>query len=283
MLQGFVKRSFVLDKDAEVWHFLQRSVDWVMEKNGKGGRWGAILVDPQISVNLRDNKKDDSFQFKIPLVRSTTPFKNASTPFFQIHYDLISKIKATFPELDDDGGLEFNNALFEIYDETYKNMSLHTDMSLDLADNSYIALVSFYEDGGRDHANASRILKVYNPCLDTEEDIVLEHNSIILFSTETNRTHLHKIMMDPKFRGTGKWMGVTFRLSKTFLLFKDQRPFFWGSDNKELKMADTQQKKEFYLLRKQENLEVASQKFFRYPDTVEVTTISPGDLLEPTF
>lgn len=51
--------------------------------------------------------------------------------------------------------------------------------------------------------------------------ISMIHNSIIIFSTKTNKHHKHKIILD-NMSDDSEWMGVTFRLSKTFVSFDDK-------------------------------------------------------------
>ena len=101
------------------------------------GRKAAILVDP-----LNET---------IPIIRTTTCYKNPAQKFTETQYKLITIIKNAIQTLLDENKnehthtIDFNNAMIEIYDNTYHKMGFHTDQSLDLKENSYICLFSCYE------------------------------------------------------------------------------------------------------------------------------------------
>lgn len=77
----------------------------------------------------------------------------------------------------------------------------------------------------------------------------------MLFSIDTNNQHLHK--------SNTRWLGITFRLSKTYIKFLDNVPYVNGTE---------EEKKKFYKLRSLENKTVG----YKYP---EITyTISGTDL-----
>lgn len=191
------------------------------------GRMGAVIVDPKDKL--------------IPIVRTTTIYQNSATSFLPIHYAIIEKIKAKFNHLN----LQFNNALVEIYDNNYRNMGYHSDQALDLDDDSYICLYSCY-----DNPTHIRSLKVQQKGVPDIADIKLNHNSIVLFSTFTNRQYLHKIVLESS-QSTNKWLGITFRLSKTYIQFIDDKPYF--SNNVPLTLASADERKQFYKCRGQEN------------------------------
>jgi hypothetical protein len=69
---------------------------------------------------------------------------------------------------------------------------------------------------------------------------------------ETNRNYLHKIILD----GTGdnRWLGITFRKSKTFIDLSHGTP-----DGTDLTLATGEQRNEFYKLRSLENLYIDFQ------------------------
>ena len=67
----------------------------------------------------------------IPIVRTTTMYKNAASTFLPILDDIIKKITSG-------DNLKFNNALIEISDNNYRSMTFHSDQSLDLDDDSYM-------------------------------------------------------------------------------------------------------------------------------------------------
>jgi len=219
------------------------------------GRKGANLFIPKGDI--------------IPLVRTTTIYQNKSSPFLSIHYDIFNKIKNTFPFLD----INFNNALIEIYDDNYCNMRFHSDQSLDLADDSFIGIFSCYQSPNN---ISNRKLKIQNKIDKSQTEIPLEHNSIVLFSTETNKNHLHKIILENKTNTL--WLGITFRLSKTYINFRNNIPFLLFSEDHdiELTLATEEETRLFYKLRSSENKNIKH----KYPNITY--TISQSDLL-PIF
>lgn len=70
----------------------------------------------------------------------------------------------------------------------------------------------------------------------------MENNSIILFSAEINSKYLHKIKL--KEKKDSNWLGITFRLSKTFIKFRNEIPYF--ENGIELSIADKNEMVEFY-------------------------------------
>lgn len=106
----------------------------------------------------------------------------------------------------------------------------------------------------------------------------LSNNSLILFSLRTNREFVHKIILDvskneaTKLR-TNRWLGLTYRKSKTFIKFKNGLPFLTNGNL--LRVANHEETNAFYRLKKQEN-EVIN---FKYPEINY--TLSIGDTLEP--
>ena len=90
------------------------------------GRLGAILIS-------NENKTKN-------IVRTTTNYNNPVQYFLPIHYNIIKCIQKEIPF-----DIQFNNAMIEIYDNTYTKMKYHTDQYLDLDDNSYICIYSCYQ------------------------------------------------------------------------------------------------------------------------------------------
>jgi hypothetical protein len=102
----------------------------------------------------------------------------------------------------------------------------------------------------------------------------LTHNSVVVFSVDTNRRFKHKIVLDRSGRlPENQWLGVTFRTSKTFVRFRDGHTYF--PDGARLTPADEEQRREFYQLRRRENNETD----FGYPRLTY--TISDSDLMPP--
>lgn len=225
----------------------------------KGSRQGAVIAD------IQDNGL-------VPIVRTTSIYKQPIQKFKQEHYDIIKSIqRITEKELKI--ATNFNNALIEIYDSRYYSMSYHSDQALDLADDSYICLFSCYSRCPKPLETRKLVIK--KKCVEEaagaagHEDIIeLENNSIVLFSTSTNSKYLHKIVLDKKtsVKDTDiKWLGITFRLSKTLINYS----------NNTLKIANEEERKEYYRLRSEENKKID----FKYPEINY--TISPSDILLP--
>ena len=68
------------------------------------------------------------------------------------------------------------------------------------------------------------------------------------------------------------WLGITFRLSKTFINFINEIPYFYNSE-RILKLANNEETKEFYKLRKNENTNID----FKWPNLDY--TINKSDLI----
>lgn len=237
--------------------FAELSSNIEFENTGKG-RLGNILVDVNNS--------------SIPLVRSTARFNIPAHNFLNVHHRIINLVN---DKLQKNSKIDFNNALIEIYDSSYKKMQYHSDHSLDLAENSFIGLFSCYENPNQLEENHIRKLKVRNKTTGNESDILLTHNSFVLFSLQTNSEFQHKIILDSKTQPIteNRWLGITFRTSKTFIQFKDGLPYL--SNGVELKLANKNQRKAFYTMRMKEN----ESTDFLYPKID--FTISNADTIFP--
>lgn len=221
-------------------------------ENVANGRKGAIAID----------FKDIT---SVPIVRTTTRYENPAFKFDQVHHQIVSKIKNAFKlEFKD---INFNNALVELYDNRYRKMGAHSDQELDLKTNSYICLFSCYS-GGR----GRRKLIVTDKHLGKSEEIRLDHNSVVLFSTSSNRKLKHKIILDEK---CGDWIGVTFRMSKSFV---DYRTLMLNG--KKLTLATDSERHAFYRLKAKENTN--SIPVYDTNKTISYT-VSKSDLLVPTL
>jgi hypothetical protein len=207
---------------------------------------------------------------QVPIVRTTTRYEKPSRIFHEKHLRLVSSIKRHFYYLD----IDFNNAMIERYTHEYKSMGFHSDQSIDLADDSYIAIYSCYNDPDTKH---TRTLVIKNKEFESNiQKINMEHDSVILFSTKTNSSYLHKIVLDHNNNDYNdyndiEWIGITFRLSKTFITFNDNVPYFENGEILEMCVHT----KEFYKYRSMEN----KLTNFTYPPLYY--TISPSDLLFP--
>ena len=212
------------------------------------------------------------------IVRTTTRYTIPATPFSDIHCLLINKINEKI--LTENINLpkqNFNNALIEVYDFSYSKMNFHSDQALDLDEKSCIALFSCYENPDDLKEFYLRKLVVKDKITEEEFEIVLNHNSVVLFSVETNKEFQHKIILDSKQNSKpfkdNKWLGITFRTSKTHIQFKNNLPYF--STGELFTLADKEQESEFFKLRGQENKSLD----FVYPNLSY--TISPADLMFP--
>ncbi|MFK7905270.1 MAG: alpha-ketoglutarate-dependent dioxygenase AlkB, partial [Chitinophagales bacterium] len=133
----------------------------------------------------------------IPIVRTTTKYNKPAHNFSPIHNSIVDSIKNAVNEINDVQitDLSFNNALIEIYDYRYFKMKYHSDQGLDLEEDSYIALFSCYERPADLSKKTLRKLRVKCKTSHKEFEIVLENNSVVLFSLETNTKFMHKIIL----------------------------------------------------------------------------------------
>jgi hypothetical protein len=262
-----------LHLENNLFHKLSHSIDF--EELGKG-RKGNILV----------NKND----INIPIVRTTTNYQKPAHIFSDFHYELVKNIKNTINTFENSQfnsqfnnqilNLDFNNAMIEIYDQDYTKMGYHSDQCLDLENNSCIALFSCYERPNELLAHHLRTLKIKNKATNEETELLLENNTFVIFSLKTNALFQHKIILEnPKENPTknplieNNWLGITFRKSKTFVHFEDNLPYF--SNGNLLEIANETQKKDFFMLKGQENNNID----FMYPNIAY--TLSVSDTLLP--
>ncbi len=213
----------------------------------------------------------------IPLVRTTTVYQNPAQEFKPIHDNIIQKIQNVAVVNNDN--IQFNNALVEIYNNKYTKMAYHTDQTLDLSDNSYICLFTCYNTLNQMDKTNFRYLCIKNKKTNEETEILLEHNTAILFTTETNKKFLHKIICKNTNINNNcldqKWLGITFRLSKTYIKFINELAYF-ANGNKQplLTFATDDEKKLFYIYKNLENSEI---NYCYLPITF---TISKSDLMK---
>ncbi|MFC9994076.1 hypothetical protein [Nocardia sp. NPDC127526] len=232
--------------------FAELSTSAVLEDVGKGRR-GATLTKPDEAG-------------RVPLVRTTTRYRNPTQHFRPVHDRLAQRIRTQT-------GLQvaFNNALIETYTNAYTTMGGHSDQALDLADDSFIAVFSCYR-----HPEGLPPRKlIFEPKVSAEKfEIPLTHNSVVAFSIAANRRLKHKIVLDTPARpADNQWLGITFRTSKTFLHFREGHPYL--PQGARLMPADDDQQREFYQLRRRENNETD----FVYPPLTY--TVNEPDLLPP--
>ena len=218
---------------------------------------------------------------QIPLVRTTTKYKTAAFEFNSAHDTIVSLINEAIKSVNNnhiEGSLHFNNALIEVYDYQYRKMKFHSDMAIDLAADSYIALFSCYENPDELNELFTRTLVIKNKTTEEEQEIPLTHHSVILFSVATNSQYSHKIIVNHTHQKKpttpdNRWSGITFRTSKTIVQFKDNGMYF--ENGTPLHMANETEQREFFMLRGQENRSLD----FTYPSLAY--TLSDSDLLQP--
>jgi hypothetical protein len=203
---------------------------------------GAILVPPSSPI---------------PIVRSTTAYSQPSQNFTSVHFDLICRIKeqCNIPDA------VCNNVMVEIYHPLTGKMKFHTDQALDLKEDSYIFLFSCYEDE-KDVFPGKLVVK--EKVTGKIFEFTLEHHSVICWSTDTNRKYLHKIVSGSSPR-TSKWLGLTFRQSKTFVEKKEDGFYFYTdgiAGATRLTLATEQEMKDLYKFKRLEN----EQSHFQWPE-----------------
>ena len=239
-------------------------------------RYGAILVKPNNHL--------------IPIVRTTTKYNNPVQKIDPIN-ELIDLIKQEIYSNNLlNHNIEFNNAMVELYNSNYKSMGFHSDQALDLADNSFICIFSLYSNPSSKNIR-QLIIKQKNKTVsntilntdtvsDTTTQIDLTHNSFVLFDLKTNQSHLHKIILKPQssipisIDPTNQWLGITLRLSKTYIDYNNAEPTFYPSGNI-LKLANETETREFYKKRSNEN---SSDTYTYEPINY---TLSLSDLIKP--
>lgn len=251
-MQAIMKDQFyklTLDLDGELFTALYNSAGF--EPVIKG-RVGNHLVDVS--------------EKGVPIVRTTTQYNIPANTFTAIHHRILAGIP----------GHQFNNALIEVYGAQYYKMNFHSDQALDLDDASYIALFSCYEHPEELSEQHTRKLKIKDKVSEEEFEIALTHHSVILFSVAANKKFLHKIVLDHPPKSSvpdNRWLGMTFRQSKTFIRFDDDVPRF--PDGQILTIADKDQEKSFYQLRGEENRSLD----FTYPGLTY--TVNIADTMKP--
>jgi len=222
-----VFKKFVLDYKENIFGVLSRATKF---EDIARGRKGAVLVDCEKDL--------------VPVVRTTTRYEKPAQKFLGVHQDIVDKIK-TVSKIDN---LRFNNALIELYDTKYCTMGYHSDQAQDLDQKSYICVFSCYDTS---KPRDVRTLRIQDKVTEKETDILMEHNSIVLWSLSVNSKYLHKIILEENSR-RDTWLGITFRLSKTLIQFIDRIPYFYPTKIK-LRLADKYEEKEFYRYRSKEN------------------------------
>jgi hypothetical protein len=238
--------QYILDLPNNIFKILSETT--IFDDIAKG-RKGAVILDKKYDL--------------IPIVRTTSSYNSPAQEFTEIHYDIIKKIKEFFPEA------EFNNGMIEIYNCDYRTMKFHSDQSLDLANDSHICLFSCYSNP---ETKNLRKLIVKEKNSDLESEIILKPNSVVIFSIDTNKKYVHKIVLNEQIKDDTLWLGLTLRKSKTLIKFIGEIPYF--ENNKILRIGNEEEIKEFMKMKGKENQIIG----FSYPEINY--TISKSDLMK---
>ncbi|WP_245663057.1 alpha-ketoglutarate-dependent dioxygenase AlkB [Nocardia inohanensis] len=242
--------SYTLPTEEDLFAELCASVRW--QELGKGRR-GATLTKCDAAAG-------------VPFVRTTTRYTSPAQHFAPVHDRLAQRIQARA-----DLPIGFDNALIECYTNAYATMGGHSDQALDLAGESFIAVFSCYR---HPQPIPPRKLIFERKSSGEKFEIPLAHNGFVAFSVASNRLFKHKIVLDtPAQAADNRWLGVTFRTSKTLVRFREGHPYLPGGAR--LTLADDDQQREFYQLRRRENNETD----FVYPELTY--TVSASDLMPP--
>jgi len=246
-------RSLAVQAEGSLFEELFSSVQW--QDVGKG-RQGNVLVRPDAARG-------------VPIVRTTTKYDIPAQCFQPVHERLAEEIRkrAWLPA-------SFNNALIENYNNAYTTMGFHSDQDLDLEEGTFIAVFSCYKHPQSASSLRKLVVESKEPG-GSKFEIPLTQNSVVVWSLETNRRFKHKIVLDcPANSPENQWLGITFRTSKSYVQVHDGQ--VCHEDGTPLTLADEEQCREFYLLRRRENAETN----FTYPKLPY--TISKSDLMSPS-
>lgn len=244
-------RSFNLDAEPGLFLELMQAAD--LEAVGKG-RQGAVLTLP-----------DEQRGF--PLVRTTSRYASPAQCWSATHGRLAEEV-SSLASIEN----TFNNVLFEHYTNAYAKMGFHSDQALDLQPDTHIAILSTYAT--RPEAGTERKLVVEPKGSGDSFELVMGHNSVIVFSVDVNRHFRHKIVLDKSSNPPeNEWLGLTFRTSNTLVTYSSEGVVL--SDGTELTLGSDEEAREFFQLRGRENREPG----FDYPPCT--FTISPSDLMVP--
>jgi len=244
-------RQYAVPVEGNLFEELRESVRF---EHVSKGRQGTVLV-----------KHDETRG--TPIVRTTTRYNAPAQRFSSIHRQLAQHIQKSASL-----AFDLNNALIEKYTNAYATMGFHSDQALDLEDGSFIAVFSCYKYP--ELAN-TRKLHIMSKLPDGASfEVPLLHNSVVVFSLDSNQRFKHKIILDKPTRSAeNPWLGITFRTSKTFVRFDNKRSYF--EDGTPLTLASSDQSRAFYAYRRSENNETD----YVYPGITY--TISESDLVPP--
>lgn len=257
-------RQLTLPIPPTLFETLQASILASQEAVTKGRR-ACITVQP---------KQSKDKELLVPILRTTTPYQ---TPPFVFPPALIALLGELKEALRNFHNIEFdaNNVMCEVYTEQYRDMKAHTDLALDNAKDSFIGLFSLYDRRPPHLRELETTCKATGEC----KSLTLDHGAFVFWDLKTNQEYVHKIMLRKEFPDSGvSWMGLTFRLSKTFVKLNTVREeIVFAHNDRRLRVATDKERQEFYKLKSQENK--LADFSWRY-DQIDYT-LSPSDLLAP--
>jgi len=242
-------RSYALEAATNPYDELLASVRFEAVANG---RQGTVLVAPHLARG-------------VPIVRTTTKYATPAQCFGPMHVRLAKRIQERASL-----GWAFNNALIEHYTSAYSKMGFHSDQAQDLEPDSFIAIYSCYQSP--ELSSAPRKLVIETKEAGSRLEIPLVHDSVVVFSLDTNRRCRHKIALTHQ-APENPWLGVTFRTSKTFVRLQQRQACF--EDGAPLTLATPDEARAFFSLRHRENTETE----FLYPRLTY--TLSESDCMQP--
>lgn len=234
-------QQFYLDFDNNIYDELRQAQ--ILEDIGYGRNVGNVYL---------------STSDHVPIVRTTSKYKNPIQRASEIHKIIINKI-------NEQHDINVNNIMVEQYDNSYATMKYHSDQATDLADDSRIFIFVCYENPNK----SNRTLAICNKSDNKKYALNMFHNSVTMFDTNINKQFVHKIHRE--YEDPTKCIILTMRLSKTMVLYTPIPKI----NGVELRMYKDNENHEFYKLRGRENKETD----FTWPQ-IEYT-LSESDLLPP--
>ena len=203
----------------------------------------------------------------VPLYRSTTEYKKHTQLFNDVIELCIEHVKTAIGQPD----FEPNSAMIEIYTDEYRKMKFHSDQSLDLQDDSTIAIFSCYEDQSETNLRKLVIKNKESGDISAQQ---FDNMGTIAFDTNFNKLNKHAIILEGN-KPSSRWIVITFRTTKTFVVYENWGGPYIVTNPKKLTLATESEKKEFYKLKGLENSTVLQDQ----PDLTY--TISKSDLVRP--
>lgn len=207
----------------------------------------------------------------IPIIRTTVSYQHPNQRMKSIHHKLINEIKQAADEHLIEK-VNFNNAIIEICDKALLSIGgVDMHQSQDFEEETMICIFSCYDNP---HNQSCRELAICQKNTNAfHSHIILEHNSVVMFSVKTSSKHHHRILSKHEKVSTDIWLGVTLRNSKTFISFDnhDHQPRFLKNKHL-LTLATENQRQEFQKLFWLDNDRVSH----KYPELDY--TMSIGDL-----